>query len=149
MDTGTPGELSIFYDGGCRVCSWEVDQYIEKDRRLHPRPRLKTIDIHDPSFQAERYGLDSARVRKFFHVLTADGKVLSGVDAFVEIWRVLDSPVSSFAARMGKVGWVHGVLRAGYRVFVEIRPYLPRKKGQPTCEDGLCSVDHPLRKEKK
>ncbi|MBL7714065.1 MAG: DUF393 domain-containing protein [Bdellovibrionales bacterium] len=133
-------KLSVFFDGGCRVCSWEVQKYLDLDQKLNQPPKLIPVDISRPEFAAKDLGLDPLQVQKYFHVMTADGKVIVGVDAFIEIWRTLGSPVSSIAARLAKMGWVHAALRLGYQIFVQIRPFLPRKKGEPVCDDGTCSI---------
>lgn len=129
-------KLSIFYDGGCRVCSWEIQKYMAADRRK----KLALIDIHAPNFKAELYGLDAASVRKYFHVLTPEGKVIAGVDAFIEIWNALGTPLSLTASRWARRAPIHFALRIGYRIFVEIRPYLPRRPGSPKCEDESCKL---------
>jgi len=126
--------LRIFYDGGCRVCAWEVDKYLARDTR----GLLGTIDINAPDFDAARYGLDPLAVRTYFHVLTSEGKVLAGVPAFVEIWKALDTPAFRFAVKAAALPLVSLSLRLGYSVFVRIRPYLPRKPYAPKCDDGSC-----------
>lgn len=128
-------KLRIFYDGGCKVCAWEIKKYLKHDSN----GRLGTIDINSHDFQAEKYGLDRESVQKYFHVLTSDGKVIAGVDAFIEIWKTLGTPLSSFAARAAKVTPIHLLLRLGYRGFVEIRPYLPRNENL-NCDDGTCVI---------
>ena len=128
--------LSIFYDGGCRVCAWEIEKYLAADRY----GKLATIDIHAADFDASKYGLEPAEVRKFFHVLTPEGKVIAGVDAFIEIWKTLGTPLSLRASWLAKRAPFHAMLRLGYRVFVEVRPYLPRRPGAPECGDGTCEI---------
>jgi predicted DCC family thiol-disulfide oxidoreductase YuxK len=126
--------LKIFYDGGCKVCSWEVKKYLAMDSRKV----LGTIDINSPSFRAEDFGLDRNEVRKYFHVLTPKNRVISGVDAFIEIWKALDRPISRNAAKLAKFPPVHAALRLGYSVFVVVRPYLPRNAVE--CDDGSCEI---------
>lgn len=129
-------KLAIFYDSGCRVCAWEVEKYLAMDRDR----RLETIDILSPEFRAGDFGLDPARVRKLFHVRTPDGRVIAGVDAFIEIWKTLGSRWSTRASRWAKIAPVHAALELGYRVFVEIRPFLPRRPGAPDCHGGSCEI---------
>ncbi len=126
-------KLKIFYDGGCKVCAWEVDKYVKHDKM----GVLGKIDINASGFDATRFGLDAARVRKYFHVLTNDGKVIAGVDAFIEIWKALDTPLSSRAAKVARLWPIHAALEIGYSGFILIRPYLPRNKGI-ICDDGSC-----------
>jgi predicted DCC family thiol-disulfide oxidoreductase YuxK len=130
----TAPSLHIFYDGGCKVCAWEVGKYLALDTRKS----LGVIDINAPDFRAEPYGLDPVAVRKYFHVLTTDNRVISGVDAFIEIWKALDRPFSRRAARLARFAPVHAVLRAGYSLFVLVRPYLPRNA--VNCDDGTCNL---------
>ena len=82
--------IHVFYDGGCKVCAWEVQKYLAMDSHS----RIGTIDINHPDFKADNYGLNAVQVRRYFHVLTADKKVLAGVPAFISIWETLDTPWS-------------------------------------------------------
>lgn len=127
-------QLRIFYDGGCKVCAWEVQKYLKMDQNQ----RLGTIDINAPGFDAQSYGLDRERVQKYFHVLTPAGQVIAGVDAFIEIWKTLDTPAFRLAVRVAKTRPVHALLELGYSGFVLIRPYLPRNP-EFDCTDGTCS----------
>lgn len=129
--------LKIFYDGGCRVCAWEIEKYLAADTL----GALGTIDINHPDFAAQDYGLDAARVRKYFHVLTLDGKIIVGVDAFIAIWDALGSPMSRRAAKLARLSLPHRLLEIGYSAFVRIRPYLPRRGGTE-CKDGSCDWHH-------
>ena len=142
--TQSTTQLQIFFDGGCKVCAWEVKKYLAADTL----GRLGTIDINAPEFQAEKYGLDREKVQKYFHVLTSEGKVISGVDAFIEIWKVLDTPLSSLASKLGKRAPIHALLSLGYRGFVSVRPYLPRNK-ELVCTDGTCTISHHKYNQKK
>ncbi len=127
-------QLKIFYDGGCKVCAWEVKKYLAQDTR----GVLGTIDINTPEFRAEKYGLDRTSVKKYFHVLTPDNRVIAGVDAFIEIWETLDLPISRKAARIARLTPFHAALRLGYSAFVIVRPYLPRNAID--CDDGSCKI---------
>jgi predicted DCC family thiol-disulfide oxidoreductase YuxK len=130
----TSTKLSIFYDGGCKVCAWEVGKYLALDTRSS----LAVIDINAPGFRAEDYGLDRNSVRKYFHVLTPDNRVIAGVDAFIEIWSALDRPGSRRAASLARLAPFHLALELGYSVFVRVRPYLPRNP--VACDDGSCEI---------
>jgi predicted DCC family thiol-disulfide oxidoreductase YuxK len=140
MSTLPTPKLRIFYDGGCKVCAWEVNKYLAQDHD----GRLGTIDINAPGFEAERYGLDSYRVRRYFHVLTSEGRVIAGVDAFIEIWKTLDTPLSARAAKLARLQPIHWALRVGYQGFIRVRPYLPRNPISPAiCDDGSCALHPP------
>ena len=64
------------------------------------------------------------------------GALVTGVDAFVEIWKVL--PGFSALAKVASLPGIHLGLRVGYRGFAAIRPLLPKRKKE--CEDGRCTV---------
>lgn len=123
--------LKIFYDGACYLCSAEIDHY----RRLKC-DYLTFINIADPHFRPETEGLDPARVQLELHVKDSQGKIIAGVDAFIEIWK-----------RIPRYRWLvpfcdnkvsKPCLRMGYYIFARmIRPYLPKKR--VLCDTELCS----------
>lgn len=122
----------IYFDGLCHLCSREIDHY----RKQKSAERLRFVDITSPEFDAVKERLDPFRVHREMHVRRSDGSLAIGVDAFLAIWDVL--PRYRFAARWGRRTWANRVLRLGYQAFVQIRPYLPRKKADcsksPYCE---------------
>jgi predicted DCC family thiol-disulfide oxidoreductase YuxK len=70
---------TLFYDGNCPICNKEVArlrQLADKD--------LALCDI----FQAEQYTLpDTDTLLRQLHLQTADGRMLTGVEANVAAWR--------------------------------------------------------------
>jgi predicted DCC family thiol-disulfide oxidoreductase YuxK len=126
--------VSIFFDGKCRICAWETEEYLKRDRS----GKLRAIDISSPSFDAQTHGLDPKRVQKYFHASTPEGKIVSGVDAFITIWEALGTPLSLRAARWARNPIIRAILTLGYTLFAQIRPYLPKKPNAPDCDDGSC-----------
>ena len=124
---------AIFFDGACHLCSREIDHY----RSSRGADRLDFIDIADPHFDAARWNLDRRSVRKHLHVRRADGSVTSGVEAFASIWDVL--PAFRPLARAVRLPGIRLLARAGYAVFAEVRPYLP-KRARAECTDGACAI---------
>jgi predicted DCC family thiol-disulfide oxidoreductase YuxK len=86
---------------------------------------LEFINILDPNFRPENEGLDPKRIQKYFHIKTPDGEVIEGVEAFRRIWKEL--PEWKWAYRISSFFPVKVVIKLGYRCFIELRPYLPRK----------------------
>jgi predicted DCC family thiol-disulfide oxidoreductase YuxK len=126
----------VYYDGLCRLCSREIDHY----RRQEGAESLLFIDINAVDFDAVREGLDPYRVHRVMHVRTADGRLRTGVDGFIEIWKHL--PRYQWAARASQNRLLKALLDLSYRVFVWIRPLLPRKKN--LCSDSpYCNTQHP------
>ncbi len=125
-------KLSIYYDGLCPLCSREIDHY----RKARGADQLRFVDITSVGFQAETEGLDPQEVHRVMHVKTADGRVHTEVEAFIQIWKVL--PGYGWMARLVSSAPIRPLANVGYRGFARIRPWLPRKKADcsasPYCE---------------
>ncbi len=122
----------IYFDGLCMACSLEINHY----RKQKGSDRFLFIDITDPNFKPETHGIDPHLAHKVMHVLGTDGKLHQGVDAFKAIWKEL--PRYQFLYKLSEKAAVRSVLELGYKFFVVVRPYLPRKKmdcsQSPYCE---------------
>lgn len=110
----------ILADGNCIVCDLEVAHY----KRVAP-DLFEIVDISAEDFDPKPFGLSAADVNKNIHVITPDGEVKVGVDAFAHIWSRMNR--YRWASRLIKSPVVHPLARAGYEVFTWIRPYLPKK----------------------
>jgi len=73
---------TVFYDGGCALCSREIAHY----RRLDRNENLRWIDISRDREALERHGLDWETAMRRFHVLDARGCWQTGVWGFAEMW---------------------------------------------------------------
>ncbi len=124
-------KLKIFFDGCCYLCSKEIEIY----RRRNAAGYLEFVDISHPDFDPATYGVDSVAVNREFHVQNSQGEIVKGVPAFIEIWQIL--PGWSVLAKVAANPLVNLIMRAGYVIFVKVRPYLPQRKA--TCSDGVCS----------
>lgn len=122
--------LTVYFDGLCKVCSHEIAIYQRRDRSS----QVRWVDIMDPQFSATSEGLDPALIHQEMHARRADGTLAVGVEAFVEIWKVI--PGFAPLAKLASQAWMKPVLRLGYHAFTRVRPYLPRKE---PCVDGTCS----------
>ena len=122
--------LTVYYDGLCPLCSREIKYY----RAKASASRVSWRDITEPGFDARSEGLDEVKIHQTFHVKTKDGKIIAGVEAFVEIWKTM--PEFSTWAKVADFKGVLPLLRASYAVFAKLRPYLPRAR---RCDDQRCS----------
>lgn len=128
--SGTKAQVQVYYDGLCHLCSREIEHY----KKMSGSHRIRFVDITSSRFDAAAEGLDPQAIHRSLHARDADGRVWTGVDAFLVIWSELDLlrrivPVAS--------AWpVKRILEAGYVVFAKIRPALPRKScsDSPYCE---------------
>jgi predicted DCC family thiol-disulfide oxidoreductase YuxK len=78
-------EITTFFDGGCPMCSKEIAHY----QRLDRSGRIHWVDITRDAAALDAAGLDAETAMRRLHVQTATGEMLTGVPAFVAVWRQL------------------------------------------------------------
>ncbi len=118
---------TMFYDGGCPVCSREVAHY----QRLDRHGRIEWADIHADPRIANSIGLTYEEAMARLHVRDRSGKVLSGAWAFAAVWDEL--PYYRWLARL---------LRALHLLPVANLAYIPfakRRFRRRVCETGTCA----------
>src|SRR5262245_26755554 len=123
-------QVTVYYDGLCPLCSREIAHY---QKRVHD-DAVHFTDITAPEFEAADHGLDPERIHQVMHVKVG-GEVRAGVDAFIALWAAI--PSYRWLARLARLSGMRAVLALGYRVFVRIRPWLPRRK-PVVCTTGTC-----------
>ncbi len=107
--------LTLYYDGGCPVCTREIGFY----RRRRGAGNIRWIDLAQCT-DAE-LGEDLSREAAYarLHARLPDGRLLSGARAFAALWQAL--PAFRLAGRAAALpGVVHG-LEWGYRGFLRLR----------------------------
>lgn len=123
---------AIYFDGLCIACSTEIEHY----RKQNGSDKFSFIDITSADFKAEEHGLDPFLAHKVMHVRDPQGVLHQGVDAFRAIWQEL--PRYQFLHRLSGKRVVRSILDLGYKGFVLVRPYLPRRaadcSNSPYCE---------------
>lgn len=113
-------KTQILFDGNCIVCDFEVSHY----KRLAP-DRFDLLDISSPSFDSKKYGLSKEAVEKHLHLITSEGELKVGVDAFAHIWSQI--PRYRLGSALIKSPVVYQAAQLGYSIFALLRPYLPKK----------------------
>ena len=117
---------TVYFDGDCPICSREIATY----RRSQGSETIDWVDASRCDEAALRTGLDRASALQRFHVRGADGALISGAAAFVEIWKHL--PAFNWLARIGARPRVLAALDTLYAAFLRLRrlwytpPALPR-----------------------
>ena len=111
----------IFVDGNCIVCDMEVAHY----KKIAPES-FDIVDIAAPGFDAAAYGLTPEAVQAHMHLLTPEGKVLTGIEAFIHIWNQI--PKYHWAARAIRWPGVYTLSLIAYDVFAKYRYLLPKRK---------------------
>lgn len=118
-------KLTIYFDGSCPLCRAEIGHYMKQDRS----EAFDTTDVSRPEALCGP-DLDRAVAIKRFHVRRADGTLVSGAAAFVEIWEQL--PRWRWAARIARVPGMLTVLELSYRAFLPVRPWVSALFGRLT-----------------
>ena len=113
------GKTVVFYDGSCPLCRAEVNLYRDQDRA----DAFRFCDVSQPTTDLLP-GLDRDLALKRFHVLSAEGQLLSGAAAFLEVWRHL--PGWRLSASLGRLPWMKFIFDMAYRRFLLLRPSLVR-----------------------
>lgn len=92
-------KLTTVYNGACPVCRPEIEHYQRLDAKQGGGNAW--VNLYEAPDLLARHGLDQEEVKKRLHVIDADGRVHSGVDAFRLIWTAI--PRYRWAARI--VSW--------------------------------------------
>ena len=108
---------TVYFDGSCSLCRAEIGYYRRKDQDRV----LCFVDISETT-AAPPEGVSRERALKRFHVVASDGRVISGAEAFVEVWHRL--PAWRRAARAASLPGVLTALEWGYRLFLLVRPFI-------------------------
>jgi len=97
MASESTNTLTVCYNGSCPVCSREINQY--KRMAAASNADLKWVDVTDDQEYARSHNLDFYTSLRRLHAVDGDGRVLSGVTAFTEIWQ-----------RISKLAWIATIL---------------------------------------
>lgn len=116
--TAKDGSVTVFYDGACPLCAWEIGHYQAQDRQ----GLLTFIDVsaEDAPMPAE---IGRERALRRLHVMTESG-VKSGAAAFAAIWSAL--PGWRWAAKAARLPLILPLLEGAYRLFLPLRPHVAR-----------------------
>lgn len=74
--------LRVLYNGECPVCSLEIKQY--QKYTWNNLIDVEFENLHETDMLP--WGVTQDEAKRRLHVMTEDGVVLSGVDAFEELW---------------------------------------------------------------
>jgi predicted DCC family thiol-disulfide oxidoreductase YuxK len=111
--------LTVLYDGACPLCRREIGIY----RGLQPSAPVCFADVSDAA-QSLPPGTTREQLLARFHVRDADGRLLSGAQAFLALWETL--PGWRWLARIGRLPGVAWAMERVYRLFLRLRPALQR-----------------------
>ena len=75
-------KIKVFYDGNCKICDQEISYYKKNDIDK----KFEWVNIHNSKSKINRLNLQKKELMDVLHIETESGKILKGVDAFLEIW---------------------------------------------------------------
>lgn len=120
---GDENSATVYYDGSCPLCRFEIAHYQRKDTD----GLVRFVDVSQPDPELDgTLSRDQAMAR--LHVKLGNGRMVSGAAAFAAIWQRV--PAWRWAARIARVPGVLVLLEIGYRLFLPIRPRLSRQFGR-------------------
>ncbi len=112
-----PAQSTVYYDGTCPLCRAEIAHYRGADRGA----ALCFVDVSESNAGLPN-SLSREQAMERFHVQAADGQLLSGAAAFVEVWSRL--PKWRWAAHAAALPLAMAALERGYRLFLPARPFI-------------------------
>jgi predicted DCC family thiol-disulfide oxidoreductase YuxK len=106
--------LTVWYDGDCPICTAEIGLIRRLDRAL----AIEFVDLSLPG------GCPTDRASRLarLHAQPRGGRMVSGAEAFVAMWRVL--PRLRLLAYMASPPPILWLLERAYLVFLKLRPTL-------------------------
>lgn len=115
MSNPTQSSPTVYFDGGCPVCSREIALY----QRQPGGDGVCWVDVTqcDPSALGGDLSREAAMAR--LHMRLPDGQLVSGAAAFTGMWRAL--PRWAWLGRLLGTRATLWLLEGGYRFFLVVR----------------------------
>ena len=116
MKRPTAPKLTLYYDGGCPVCTREIGFY----QRRRGAAQIHWVDL--VQCEDTELGTDLSREAAYarLHVRWPDGQLVSGAQAFAALWQAL--PAFRLFGRLATLPGIVQGLEWGYRGFLRVRP---------------------------
>ena len=108
-------KTTMFYDGGCPLCSREVAHY----RRMDKTNNIHWLDIDSSPQALDHHGITYQQAMRYLHVLKSDGKMVKGAYAFQAIW--LELPRYKYLGKLASFPGFLPMMEKLYKVFAERR----------------------------
>ena len=105
----------VYFDGSCPLCSREIGTY----QGMRGADALTWVDASRCDSGALGNDLEREAALGRFHVRAADGSLVSGAAAFIEIWKHL--PALALPARLCSTAPVLTILEFFYGIFLRLR----------------------------
>lgn len=109
----------VMFDGACPLCRREIAVY----QKLQATEEIAWVDVSTCDFQPPA-GMTKAQLLQRFHLITPDGQILSGAQAFVFVWNRL--PGWRWLGLLSRLPGMLFLMEWVYRGFLIVRPVLQR-----------------------
>jgi predicted DCC family thiol-disulfide oxidoreductase YuxK len=120
MSAATKPRVTVWFDGGCPLCTREIALYQRLDAR---HGRIRFVDLTGDA----SCPLDRAALLARFHAQENDKPIVDGAAAFAALWRHV-TPFQPLGW-LGRVPPMLWLMERAYRGFLRIRPRLQRMAG--------------------
>jgi predicted DCC family thiol-disulfide oxidoreductase YuxK len=118
--------FEVFYDGGCPLCRREMKWLEKKDSK----GLILFTDINDPDFDKSAVGKSHDELMAEIHGRTPDGKLVTGVEVFRNLYRTIGFRLPVAVSR-----WplVRSILDIAYSIFARYRLRITRRCDERGC----------------
>ena len=127
-DALTP--VTVLYNGDCPICAREIGAYRRRAEKLGAPLAFEDLNRADLA----DWGLEHEAARRRLHV-REDGRVLSGLPAFVALWQRL--PGMRWLARLVSLPGVRQVAGAVYEGVLAPALHALDRRRRRSCATGL------------
>ncbi len=110
--------MTVLYDGACPLCEKEIAFYRARKGAEH----IMWRDVSRDGVGKDAPGVSREEALARFHIVRADGSVVSGGAAFSSLWMAL--PGFRWLGRLMSGRAMLGFLNWSYNRFLTLRPYL-------------------------
>ena len=118
-DFGSKAE-TVYFDGQCPLCTREIQFY----QRQRGAKNVNWVDVTKVGVLDLPFGLKQEDALARFHIVNANGQLVSGGEAFSSLW--LSLPAFRWAGRFFQINFLAYFLELIYRGFLPCRPFLQR-----------------------
>lgn len=114
IETAGSVDIEVYYDGGCPVCSREMQMLSKRDGC----GRIRFLDISAEDFDSESVRIPPETLMSRIHARLPDGTVIEGVEVFRRLYAAVGF---RRIVALSRLRGISGLLDAAYRVFANNR----------------------------